>query len=147
MHLSALHQLAFKVFGCLVVVHLPGCPSACQGSSGSDGACANPACGPRLPWYLPAPAMGLGPVDRGEPAETVRSTPYPRSPPAQPAKCSTLPVLQSTIMDTNSLSQSLDSVNTAISVVGEEEVSVFSAGTRAASASAQWGHELPDRTI
>ena len=91
--------------------------------------------------------MGLGPVDRGEPAETVRSTPYPRSPPAQPAKCSTLPVLQSTIMDTNSLSQSLDSVNTAISVVGEEEVSVFSAGTRAASASAQWGHELPDRTI
>ena len=72
--------------------------------------------------------MGLGPVDRGEPAETVRSTPYPRSPPAPAAKCSTLPVLspQSTIMDTNSLSQSLDSVNTAISVVGEEEVSVLS---------------------
>ena len=89
--------------------------------------------------------MGLGPVDRGEPAETVRSTPYPRSPPAPAAKCSTLPVLspQSTIMDTNSLSQSLDSVNTAISVVGEEEVSFLS--WAAASASAR-GQELPDRT-
>ena len=88
--------------------------------------------------------MGLGPVDRGEPAETVRSTPYPRSPPAPAAKCSTLPVLSpTTIMDTNSLSQSLDSVNTAISVVGEEEVSFLS--WAAASASAR-GQELPDRT-
>jgi len=37
------------------------------------------------------------------------------------AKCSTAIVTQAR-MDTNSLSQSLDSVNTAISVVGEEEV-------------------------
>merc|ERR1712210_86150 len=64
----------------------------------------------------------MGPVDRGEPAETVRSTPYPLTPPAPAAKCSTLQVLNPTTMDTNSLSQSLDSVNTAISVVGEEEV-------------------------
>ena len=87
--------------------------------------------------------MGLGPVDRGEPAETVRSTPYPTSPPAPAAKCSTLPVLNpiTITMDTNSLSQSLDSVNTAISVVGEEEVSFLS-----------WLHclrlpRLPDQTF
>ena len=39
------------------------------------------------------------------------------------AKCSTAIVTQAR-MDKNSLSQSLDSVNTAISVVGEEEVSL-----------------------
>ena len=39
------------------------------------------------------------------------------------AKCSTANDTQAR-MDTNSLSQSLDSVNTAISVVGEEEVSL-----------------------
>ena len=102
---------------------------------GCHGTCRDP------PWDSSRP------VDRGEPAETVRSTPYPRSPPAPAAKCSTLQVLNPTAtMDTNSLSQSLDSVNTAISVVGEEEVSVLSWSTAAASASAR-GQELPDRTI
>lgn len=89
--------------------------------------------------------MGLGPVDRGEPAETVRSTPYPLTPPAPAAKCSTLQVLNPTTMDTNSLSQSLDSVNTAISVVGEEEVSVLS--WQRLPPPRHPGQELPDRTI
>merc|ERR1712203_620907 len=56
-------------------------------------------------------------VDRGLPAATVRYN-LTR---ALEAKCSTAIVTQAR-MDTNSLSQSLDSVNTAISVVGEEEV-------------------------
>merc|ERR1711936_1484417 len=56
-------------------------------------------------------------VDRGLPAATVRYN-LTR---ALEAKCSTAIVTQAR-MDTNSLSQSLDSVNTAISVAGEEEV-------------------------
>merc|ERR1712213_133271 len=56
-------------------------------------------------------------VDRGLPAATVRYN-LTR---ALEAKCSPAIVTQAR-MDTNSLSQSLDSVNTAISVVGEEEV-------------------------
>ena len=66
---------------------------------------------------VPAAAMG-GPVDRAA-AEGLQQGP----PDATLAPCYHTPGLDAVAMDSNSLSQSLDSVNTAISVVGEEEVS------------------------
>ena len=82
--------------------------------------------GPPLPWYLQLAMGRSGPVDC--------CPPYLAPAPRQRVE-SKVESLHATVtpdsaiaftltMDTNSLSQSLDSVNTAVSVAGEEEVSV-----------------------